>query len=183
MPTNQLPTIHVEPYDPDHEPMTYADTHGEPILEYRAWSTTGARVRDFQTNRWGRLLDGWVLHYEASWCDDRREPGEPPGRLGDNPDEYITGIELEAVDEAVAAAQKHLISLGYREAVAAPRRGDRNTKRTAIVKSAEGLRDEYLEKALRLDVRSLHRRYGTLDSYVPVLEQELKEAKREQVES
>lgn len=56
------------------------------------------------------------ISYEASWCDSRRDEGEPPGELGDNPDEYITGIEeLTAVDEAVVAAQKHLVDIGYRE--------------------------------------------------------------------
>jgi hypothetical protein len=72
--------------------------------------------RQAQTGRSRPLVDGWVLAYEASWCGDRRAEGEPPGELGDNPDEYITGIEeLTAVDEAVAAAQEYLKRIGYRE--------------------------------------------------------------------
>jgi hypothetical protein len=108
------PPIHVD-YRPDHEQCAQPLTTNEPILHYRVFSTTGVRVRDPQTGRSRRLLDGWVLAYEASWCDSWREEGEPPGERGDNPDEYITGIEeLTAVDEAVAAAQRHLLDIGYR---------------------------------------------------------------------
>jgi hypothetical protein len=39
-------------------------------------------------------------------------------------------------------------------------------------------REQYPEKALRPDVRSLRRRYGKLESYVPVLEAELDEVRK-----
>ncbi|MGH3960842.1 hypothetical protein [Mycobacterium sp.] len=115
---DQLPIIHVD-YNPDHEFETFGDTGGQPILSYR--TPTPRQLRNLERLRAGRdyrgdLPDGWVLTYEASWCDERREEGEPPGELGDNPDEYVTGIvDLTAVDEAVRAAQVHLVSLGYRE--------------------------------------------------------------------
>jgi hypothetical protein len=109
-PNNPI-TIHVD-YNPDHDCMTFGDTNGEPILSYRAFSTTRARVRDYETGRSRRLLDGWVLEYEGAWTDLGRELSLSEG----SPDDYITGIEeLTAVDEAVAAAQRHLADIGYRK--------------------------------------------------------------------
>jgi hypothetical protein len=78
------PTIHVD-YNPEHSPMTMQDTNGEPILHYRAGSTTKA------TDRQGRLVpDGWVL----TTADG---------------DEWIVGAwDLDGVDDAVVRAKQHL---------------------------------------------------------------------------
>jgi hypothetical protein len=92
---------------------------GAPYLLYE--TPTDRQVSNLERLRAGRsyrgdLPRGWVLYYEASWCDDRREEGEPPGRPGDNPDDYTTGIaELTSVDEALAVAQERLNLWGYRE--------------------------------------------------------------------
>jgi hypothetical protein len=126
MKPKDLPTIHV--YFGDEHSNDYCDDclnwicslpGGAPYLLYE--EPTDRHVANLErllagrSNR-GDLPRGWVLHYEASWCEDRREEGEPPGKPGDNPDDYTTGIaELTAVDEAVAAAQKWLNLAGYRE--------------------------------------------------------------------
>lgn len=90
------PAIHVD-YNPEHAFMTFDDTDGQPILSYRAG-------------------DGWVLHYEESWCSDMREHYRPVPRAeaGSNPGDFLTGID-DDVNGAVAAAKKHLRSIGYRE--------------------------------------------------------------------
>lgn len=75
-------TIHVD-YNPDHTAWVFNDT-GDPILAYRSWGTTGARVGDHL------VADGWVLH---------TADGE----------EYIVGAwDLDGVEDAVAKAKAWL---------------------------------------------------------------------------
>ena len=110
------PTIHVD-YRPEDEMAGEPLAVFEPVLFYR--NPTEHQLSNLEQLRTrqayaGELPDGWVLHYEASWCDDLRGAGEPPGVPGSNPQEYVTGIvDLTAVDEAVTAAQGHLMSMGY----------------------------------------------------------------------
>jgi hypothetical protein len=107
-------TIHVD-FNPDHDPMTFGDTNGEPILFYRR--PTHRELANLERIRSGRATggpfpEGWVLIYEGTFCDGY----EPHERGGGNPGEWITGIsDLTAVDEAVASAQEHLRRMGYRE--------------------------------------------------------------------
>lgn len=111
-----LPTIHVD-YRPEDEMAGEPLAVFEPVLFYR--NPTEHQLSNLEQLRarrpyTGELPDGWVLHYEASWCDDFRTEGEAPGFPGSNPQEYVTGIvDLTAVDVAVTAAQGHLMSLGY----------------------------------------------------------------------
>ncbi|MEB4208772.1 hypothetical protein [Mycobacterium sp. 94-17] len=80
--------IHVD-YAADHEAMRF-NANQEPILSYRSWSTTGARVADHKSNRDRQVIDGWVLN-------------TPDG------DEWITGCwELDGVDNAVEKARGYL---------------------------------------------------------------------------
>jgi hypothetical protein len=91
---------------------------GSPFLAFR--TPTERQVRNLERLRSGRLdtsgpfPDGWVLHYEASWCDEDVDPSFDT--VGSNPDEYATAIyDLAAVDEAVKVAQEWLRLRGCRE--------------------------------------------------------------------
>lgn len=114
------PTIHVD-YNPDHQFIDFGDTNGQPILCYRKPTPRQLanleRLRSGKLNTRGPFPDGWILLYEETWCDDHTEEERVPrSEGGSNPGDYVTGIaDLTAVDEAVAAAQQWLKSLGYRE--------------------------------------------------------------------
>jgi hypothetical protein len=114
------PIIHFD-YNADHDPMTFGDTNGQPILSYRR--PTQRELANLERLRSGRsncgpFPEGWVLIYKGghtamAMSRTRVCPGRMAAAI---PANGSTGIsDLTAVDEAVASAQEHLRRMGYRE--------------------------------------------------------------------
>jgi hypothetical protein len=112
--SGEPPTIRVFPEvrgaDPDFDYQAAVDEflrQGVPLLEYQPG--TERQQRNLERLRaglsFGDLPDGWILIYEQRWCEDED---------GDDVADYRTGVAgFEAVDAAIASAQKHLMSIGY----------------------------------------------------------------------
>jgi hypothetical protein len=112
--SGERPTIRVFPEvrgaDPDFNYQAAVDEfirQGVPFLEYEPG--TERQQRNLDRLRaglsFGDLPDGWTLWYDQFCCEDKD---------GDDLADYRTGVaEFEAVDEAIASAQQHLMSIGY----------------------------------------------------------------------